>query len=216
MKRIIIIGEGPTEQAFINEVLQPHFIHQAISIENQTIKKSGGGIVSWPALKKQIEKNLLQPTAYVSLLIDYYGIEAKHQFPRWEASLAIADKNERMDFLEQAMANDLDEKSRYRFIPYLQLHEFEGLLFCNRQVFDDNFEEDEFLDYSYLMETLKESNPEMINNGGETAPSKRLEKIIKGYKKPVLGSLLAQEIGLSRIREKCPRFNAWITQLTNK
>lgn len=33
------------------------------------------------------------------------------------------------------MYNDIQEDLRYRFIPYIQLHEFEGLLFNNIEVF---------------------------------------------------------------------------------
>ncbi len=46
MKRIIIIGEGPTEQEFCKDVLQPFFFKYDISIANPIIKKSRGGIVS--------------------------------------------------------------------------------------------------------------------------------------------------------------------------
>jgi hypothetical protein len=33
------------------------------------------------------------------------------------------------------MKEYIDESIRYRFIPYMQLHEFEGLLFNNIEVF---------------------------------------------------------------------------------
>jgi hypothetical protein len=85
MKRIIIIGEGQTEQEFCNQVLKPFFIVNDISIENPTIKESHGGIVKWKVLKKQIENHLKQDNeAFVSLLIDYYGIYSKYDFPKWE------------------------------------------------------------------------------------------------------------------------------------
>jgi hypothetical protein len=215
MKRLIIIGEGQTEQSFCHDVLQPYFINKGISIQNPTIKKSRGGIIEWKDLKKEILNHLQSdPTATVTLLIDYYGIHKKHGFPKWDESITIVDKNERMDFLEQAMLGEIEDRFGYRFIPYIQLHEFEGLLFSNKDVFDDNFEEGEFSDYNYLKDTIAQfDNPEMINDGKTTAPSKRLSKIINGYQKTVHGSLLADEIGLHKIREKCPRFNRWIEQL---
>lgn len=216
MKRIIIIGEGQTEQAFCNDVLQPYFNQFDIYIENPTIKKTKGGIVSWKELRKQINMHLQQDReAYVTLLIDYYGIHENLQFSGWNQSLTIVNKNDRMDFLEDAMLNDIDESFRNRFIPYIQLHEFEGLLFSDLQIIADNFDADEFQDYNYLCETINSfNNPEMINDGKETAPSKRLNRIIKGYGKTVMGPLIASEIGLTRIREKCPRFNAWINILS--
>ena len=123
-----------------------------------------------------------------------------------------------MDILEEGMLNDIDNNLRDRFIPYVQVYEFEALLYSNIDVFRDNFEMNEFQNFNYLEETIRQNpNPETINNSYETAPSKRLEKIIKGYTseggKIAYGSLLAQEIGLNLIRAKCPRFNRWIEKL---
>lgn len=217
MKKIIVIGEGQTEQSFCNDVLQAHFNLKGIYIQNPVIKKTRGGIVNWPALKHQIETHLLQEqTAFVTTLIDYYGLYSHHKYPGWEEAEKLVDKNSRMSKLENAMFNGIEIGLQKRFIPYIQLHEFEALLFSEIEVFEQSFEKNEFLNYNYLIETIgKNSNPEMINNGDETAPSKRLEKIIKGYDKVSYGSLLAQDIGLQKIRNKCPRFNDWIVRLEN-
>ncbi|MCU4164151.1 DUF4276 family protein [Carboxylicivirga caseinilyticus] len=214
MKRIIIIGEGPTEQLFCNDVLQPVFNAHDIFLETPKIKKSKGGIVAWEHLKKQVELHLKDTGVYVTTLIDYYGIHPCHAFPKWEEAKAIVNKSDRITFLENSMLEEIDESIRYRFIPYIQLHEFEALLFSDITVIEDNFESDEFKDYDYLLETDKAfSNPENINDGKTTAPSKRLGRIIDDYSKVVYGSLLAQEIGLDKILEKCPRFNNWIERL---
>lgn len=223
MKRIIVIGEGQTEQEFCNDVLQPHFNRLDIYLENPVIKKTQGGIVNWEALKFQIETHLKQDkTAIVTTLIDYYGIHKYHKYPHWEDSKRLNDKYEAMSLIETGMLNDITSVLQNRFIPYIQLHEFEGLLFSDLKVFDDNFERNEFLNYEYLVATIREfSNPEMINDGPTTAPSKRLSKIIRGYysdnenMKVFYGSLIAQDIGLSNIRAKCPRFNEWIIKLEN-
>jgi hypothetical protein len=220
-KRIIIICEGQTEQAFCNDVLQPHFNTKDIYIQNPTIKKTGGGIVRWEALKHQIENHLKQDIeASVTTLIDYYGIYANHRYPAWVNAEHTQDRNARMEMMEAGMRNDIAVGLRQRFIPYMQLHEFEGLLFSDIAVFNDSFTPDEFYDYTYLLSTIaEEPNPEMINNGVETAPSKRLARIIKGYQsenenlKVLYGSLLAQDIGLTKIRSKCPRFNKWVADL---
>lgn len=110
------------------------------------------------------------------------------------------------------MQNEIDDSIRHRFIPYLQVYEFEALLFSNATIFETEFERSEILDYEFLQQTLLIA-PEEINDGLDTAPSKRLEKIIKGYNKVLYGSLLSSEIGLDTIREKCPRFNQWIERL---
>ena len=112
------------------------------------------------------------------------------------------------------MLNSIPDELKYRFLPYIQLHEFEGILFSDISVIENEFEESEFSDYAYLKETISTfENPEMINDGNATAPSKRLDRTIKGYNKPVFGSLLAEAIGLQKIREKCPRFNTWVNAL---
>ena len=132
MKRIIIIGEGPTEQEFCRDILMPHFMAKGIAIQHPTIKRSGGGIVSWKVLKKEIETHLKQDRkAFVTTLIDYYGIHKRHAFPGWSDALKIANKSKRMECLEENMKEKVAEMLRHRFIPYIQLHEFEGLLFNN-------------------------------------------------------------------------------------
>ena len=215
MKRIIIINEGETEQEFCKDVLQPYFFLKDILIQHPTIKKSGGGIVAWETLKKQIETHLKQdPSVFVTTLIDFYGLHDNHKFPNWEMANRIVDINDKISFLEQSMQDTIDETLRHRYIPYIQLYEFEGLLFNNIEVFNREFTSDEFSNYSELETTFSEyPNPELINDGRETAPSKRLMRIIKGYNKPIYGSLLAQAIGLERIRNKSPRFNNWINTL---
>ncbi|MCG9911486.1 MAG: DUF4276 family protein [Flavobacteriales bacterium] len=53
----------------------------------------------------------------------------------------------------------------------------------------------------------------MINDNPTTSPSHRLSRIVKGYNKVVYGDILAEAIGLHRIRQKSPRFNAWVGRL---
>lgn len=215
MKRIIIICEGQTEKEFCEKSLFSHFLKKNIIVEYPLIKKSSGGIIKWPEIKRQVENHLKQDiSAYVTMLIDYYGMYKKHEFPEWENSLIEADKNSRMDLLEKAMKDDISAQYTYRFIPYLQLHEFEGLLFNNIETFKSQIPANEITNIKELESILSSyPNPEMINDMPETAPSKRLIKLIVGYRKVVYGNILAEVIGLERIRNKCPRFNFWISKL---
>jgi len=215
MKRIIIICEGPTEQTFCNTILQPHMQARDIFIHPPLIKHSRGGIVKWPILKQQIEVHLKSdPTAFVTTLIDYYGLYSKYDFPSWDVCEAIPDRNIRMNELERSMYNDIQEGLRYRFIPYIQLHEFEGLLFNNIEVFYSQIPSNDIINKLELENIFHDyENPEMINNGRETSPSHRLMRIIRGYNKIVYGDILASAIGLNRMRNKSPRFNQWIQKL---
>ena len=215
MKNLIIICEGSTEQRFVQNIIAPHLLsNYQIMVSNPLIKKTGGGIVSWQILKKQITNHLKQQkNALVTTFIDYYGIKPIHYFPDWKEAHTITNKPKRMETLEQAMKKDIEAKLNTRFIPYIQLHEFEGLLFNDFKIFEKFFN-DKFNDKKLLEDTLKKyKNPEDINNGKETAPSKRLSKIITGYHKVLDGDLLAQGIELKNIRSKAPRFNDWMGKL---
>lgn len=213
MKRLIIICEGPTEQAFCNDILRDHFLPKGILLDAPTIKHSNRGIVAWETLKKQIITHLNEGNCIVSLFVDYYRIRDSYNFPGWMNSKSITDIYDRMRYLFEQMSLDIDINLRSRFIPYIQLHEFEGLLFSDISVFPNNFTKDE-LDFSLLETAVKSAHtPEEINNGPNTAPSERLKRAIKGYDKIVYGSCLASDIGLKTIREKCILFNEWIEKL---
>lgn len=213
MKRLIIICEGETEQEFCKDVLYNHFFSRDIVIETPLIKKSMGGIVAWEHIKSQILLHLKEDVT-VTLLIDFYGIKDYHNFSKWAESKTIVNKIDRMTFLENAMKEEIDDRVRFRFIPYIQLHEFEGLLFNNIETFKNIIPENEFTNIRELETTINSNiNPELINDGATTAPSKRLERLILGYNKIVYGAVLAEEIGLERIRAKAVRFNDWIAKL---
>ena len=215
MSRIIIICEGETEREFCNTILAPFFLVEGIYIETPLIKRSMGGIVKWAELKKQILLHLKgDKTAYTTTFIDYYGLYKKYGFPEWDKAEANTDKNQRMEILERGMFQDIDQKLNYRFIPYIQLHEFEGLLFNEISIFQEWIPENELIGLKELESTLRQfTNPEMINNNKETSPSKRLTRIIDGYEKIIYGNILADAIGIERIRAKCPRFNRWIEKI---
>ena len=150
----------------------------------------------------------------VSSLIDYYGLYRKYDFPKWGEGERIADKNARMDFLEAAMKEDVSDRVRHRYLPYLQLHEFEGLLFNDIQHFYDQVPKAQLVGVEELKQTFADyDNPEMINNDKETSPSHRLKRIIKGYNKPLYGHYFAEAIGIEKIRAKSPRFNQWIEKI---
>lgn len=217
MKRIIMICEGPTEQAFAKTNLQVPFVNRNIHLQTPLIKASRGGIVKWARLKEQIEKHLKsEPDAYVTTFIDYYGIYDKYEFPGWEKAHEIVDKNNRLDSLEQFMLQDIESQLKQRFIPYMQLHEFEGLLFNDIDIIKSQIPSEDLVGLVELEKTIADyPNPEMINNNKLTSPSHRLERIICGYNKIVYGDIISEAIGLKRIREKSPRFNNWITHLEN-
>lgn len=213
MKRLIIVCEGPTESEFCMEVLAPKLLKSEIYVDAPLVKKSNGGIVPWPNIKRQIEMHLHEGNAYVSMLVDYYGIKDSYQFPGWMESKSISSLSDRWQFLCDRMKEDIASELASRFIPYMQIHEFESLLFSEITVFKDNFDKKE-MDYSILEDAVREfANPEEINSRPTLAPSKRLISAIPSYEKVLFGNYIASETGLTRIMERCPLFNQWITTL---
>lgn len=215
MKRLIIVCEGPTESEFCNDVLLPALLKSDICVDAPLIKRSQGGIVSWNAIRQQLLMHLHENGAYVTLLIDYYGIKDSHAFPGWDESKEIADKPSRMRFLFDKMANDIPEEIRCRFIPYIQLHEFESLLFSDINVVSQSFDKNE-ADIARLQSAVDDfDTPEDINSRPDLAPSKRLMSAIPSYDKVVFGSCLAHDIGLEKIISMCRLFKEWYGRISS-
>ena len=99
------------------------------------------------------------------------------------------------------------------YIPYIQLHEFEALAFSSANSFEALFEDNE-MDYKGIKEVISTfSNPEDINDSPETAPSKRMQKLISGYNKVAYGISLIEYTGIDTILRKCPHFREWVEKL---
>jgi hypothetical protein len=99
-----------------------------------------------------------------------------------------------------------------RFIPFVVMHEFEGLLFSDCAAFAAGIARDDLAGEFQSIRTGFDT-PEEINDSPLTAPSKRVERLVAGYTKPLMGTLAALEIGLGRIRAHCPLFDTWVTRL---
>jgi hypothetical protein len=114
--------------------------------------------------------------------------------------------------LEEALAKDIHDS---RFIPYIQLHEFEALLFsrieCLGTVYTSRH--GEIAELERLSADYK--SPELIDDGENSAPSKRIGEKVPEYlrAKATVGPIVAGEIGLDVVRGKCPHFNDWLIRL---
>jgi hypothetical protein len=210
MKTVIIICEGPTEEVFCRNLLS-QYLQNSCRIEIRLL----GGNCNWQRIRDMAEKALKQQkNALVTTFFDYYGVKTK-KFPNWKETVGInkANVRERIEILENGMLEEIDSNLRYRFIPYVQLHEFEALLFNNIEVFDEMFEFEQY-DRAELLNVFNEfPDPEMIDQGTETSPSHRLIKIIPAYRKVIQGNAIAEKIGIEQIRQKNKHFNDWIEQL---
>ena len=114
--------------------------------------------------------------------------------------------------MEEAVHKDL--KGNNNFIPYIQLHEIEALMFSSMEGFELVVDDPAAL--KKIFEIMKKyPNSEDINNSPHTAPSKRLEGIFK-YDKPSDGEMILEMVGMEAILDKCPRFAQWINTLMDR
>lgn len=215
MRGLYILGEGQTEEQFVNAILRPYFaangIYDVRCILMETSPKHKGGDVSYARYRLNAEKLLRQEKdIIVTSLIDFFKL--KTDFPRYQEAIDTypKDKIGRVAFLEDSIAESINNR---RFVPYIQLHEFEGLLFASTAGFDSlpDIPETNRVELHKAVET--HDNPELLNDGGTTAPSKRLESLVPGYQKTFHGPLLAEAITIKNILAKCERFRAWINRL---
>ena len=118
---------------------------------------------------------------------------------------------QKVAYLESAFEKDISHR---RFLPYLSLHEFEALLFVSPKHI---VEQIPGLESSINQElvTIKSTfqTPEEIDD--DDPPSYRLKAMIARYQKTLYGPIIAEAIGIDRIRSECPHFDGWLKELEN-
>jgi hypothetical protein len=202
MAKEVLLGisvEGQTEAYFAKYVLARYLKNYNIKLADPIVL---GGNVNLPRLE-----NILYLMSgdydYVTTLYDFYGFEGLEEFENKE-SLCRRIKN-------QGVLQQMDN-----IIPYVQMYEFEALLFSDLDILCKYMDDDPIVVQKYIelfKHNLKGQKPEQVNNSLLTAPSKRIHSIFRRYKKSIYGYVIAQEIGVSKIRKMCPNFNSWIEKL---
>lgn len=192
MERVLIVAEGQTEERFIKMILIPYFQKKGIYNINVSIlpnkiladsSRNKGGDISFKKVADYV-KRLLGSNNFVTTLIDYYGIDK--DFKGYKESLEIPslDIKSKKELLETELKKEVNND---KFIPYIQMYEFEGLLFSNPDSFK-YIEDDQNKIESIKKDIASYQTPEHINNSRITAPSKRLEKYYVGYEKTIDGT----------------------------
>ncbi len=225
MTRLLIHVEGETEEAFVNHVLAPHLyacgyaLVSARLMGNVLQRDRRGGIRAWPAVRKGILNHLREDAAcMVSTMVDYYGLPQSG--PGAWSGREMTDNlafSEKASTVENALLVDVCEQmggsfNPNRFVPYLMMHEFEALLFSDCEAFSQGIDRPDLAQEFQNIRDAFES-PEEIDDSPLTAPSKRVEKLVPGYQKPLMGTLAALAIGLAAIRAECPHFQNWLARL---
>ena len=227
MARLLIHVEGETEEAFVNEVLAGHLYacgYELVSarlVGNARLREKRGGIRAWSTVRKDILNHLKENTGCLATtMVDYYGLPqtGEKAWPgRAEAGrLPFAQKAaciERALFADVAQALGGEFEAR-RFVPFVVMHEFEGLLFSDCNGFADGIGRPQLAQPFHEIRQ-QFATPEEINDSPITAPSKRVEQLVEGYEKPLLGTLAVLNIGLDTIRGECPHFRDWLARLEN-
>ena len=221
MIRLNIIVEGHCEEKFVRDILGEYLAPLDIYVCARRVKsgrKSGkvyrGGVTTYAKIKNDVLRWLAEDSsAYLSTFFDLYRLP--NNFPQFKEAHKKQEPLQRVKYLEKAFENDINHE---KFIPYIQLFEFEGLLFSDVQAIDECVTLT--LDAPSQLEKLQHirsqyPSPEHINDGEKTAPSKRLGALYSHYDKVLHGSLISDSIGLKKMRQECQHFDKWVFRLEN-
>jgi len=216
--RLHLVVEGQTEETFVRDVLAPELGRHSIAADVHRIttgrrrdRSFRGGFVSYDHLRNDLAlwmKQDRREDAWFSTMVDLYRMPP--DFPGWERSRRISDPMERVTFLEREFLSAIEHR---RFLPYIQLHEFEALLFADPGKFLVSFPgaQREVAELDAIRRGAP--TPEHIDDGEDSAPSKRVCALIPDYAKPANGPVIAAAIGLPTLRRECPHFGKWFERL---
>lgn len=217
MSKVIAVVEGPTEQTFIREVLAPwlwnHCRVQLMASPAGKPGKKGGN--NYEKAKRDIINHLNNPYfTHVTTFFDFYGMTSK-----WPGRNAASSKTHARKpiSVEKAIRDDIQaevgDDRISRFVPYIQMHEFEALLFSETTALPEVMRAERTKAQLDAI-CVKFASPEEINDSPVTAPSKRIEGIYQYYRKPFHGVLAAKRITIDVMLEECPHFSEWVIALT--
>ncbi len=220
MIRLHIIAEGQTEKGFVETVLRSHLekynvfadVHCVLtSKDKRSSKEHRGGMSTYAKAKKDILSWMNQDRhdeCRFTTMFDFYALPK--DFPGFDEAERMENPYDRVEAIEAGMLADFS--GHPALIPYIQLHEFEALILADPQKLGIEYFEREH-GIAELSALVNDANPELINGGRETAPSKRIKKLIPEYDKVVAGTQIAREIGIETLRGKCRHFREWLSKL---
>jgi hypothetical protein len=218
MYNIFLIVEGDTEESFYKNVFQEHYKGRIVfsvtkmpSKRNLYKRDGKGGRVSYQTFLDSMKRYLSSAThcQKIIFIYDYYGLDKtfKDHFNGSENTLDLKIESIKKR-LESAVAN-------HKFSIFLQVHEFEALLFSNPEVIANHFNDP--IKVGKLTQQLEavNYNPELINDNIKTAPSKRLIELFPQfeYGKTSDGVIIASKIGIQKMKEMCPHFRNFCESL---
>ena len=210
MSRVYVVVEGQTEEAFVRELLVPHYARldkYLIPIIVSTSPGHKGGVVRYAKVRPQIVRLCRQDAgAWVTTLFDLYALPADFPGKAAPAYPAHASGSAKAQYLETQLRQDIAEPN---FLPNLLVHEYEALLFTQPAQFEQ-WTSNETVPVTLAQAVAQAGSPEEVNDSPHTAPSKRILAVMPEYQKTFHGPLIACDIGLDALRQACPHFHAWL------
>jgi len=214
MTRVYIVVEGQTEESFVNELLAPALRSRQVYLYPVLLGGKGGN-TNYARVQKDVLRQLKQDSsAYCSTMLDLYGLGKGFPGTQLPPNLSNLDK---VTYIEQAVIQDIiiqgpDLRADIRFIPYLQLHEFEGLLFSDPAAFAQGISQ---FHLASQFESIRKGfpTPEDIDDSPNTAPSTRVLQLCPSYNKMLNGTQAAAAVGIETMRRECPHFRDWLERL---
>lgn len=223
--RLLVHVEGQTEETFVKDVLAPHLMSRGYAsvgarlLGTHAARARRGGGVPWPSVREGIVARLkADRRALATTMVDYYGM-SQHGPRAWPGRVDanVRPLAARASLVQDAVAEDIRRHmgagfDARRFVPYVSMHEFEALLFSDCQRFADSIGRP---NVAPEMEAIlaQFGDPEAIDDSQATAPSKRILRLLPGYRKVAMGATALQHIGLSTVRRRCANFGDWLRQL---
>lgn len=224
--RVIVVCEGQSEYAFVNRILSPYILSTTggrvllqsrivvTSMDRRRGKKYTGGLVSFNKTWGDISRSIREGVP-VATMFDFFRLPGS--FPGYADGKEFHNDRERAEYLEKCLHQKVMEEfpayPRDYFIPYLQLHEFETLFYCDLgKLKDGYFSPQEQKAIDHLIKSVSGMAPEDINNGPDTAPSKRLLNAV-AYHKGDNASDILEKIGIGKMIAMCPHFSDFVDAL---
>lgn len=221
--RICVIAEGLSEMQFLQSIVIPYVHQRNPRVDAMwSVNSQGVGItesMGYNWIKRTIiAKMCSDNTAIYTTMYDYY------RFPKinipgftYQDHLNIYEKVEaREKAIHDAILSEqklLSFCDNIVFKPFLMLHEYETLMFCDLSRLYHVRNGNEAAIRKLMKEVEHIENIELINDSPLSAPSKRIAKVINGYQKPSMGLNITKSIGIEQMLEKCRHFREWIDWL---
>ena len=219
MNEVIVVCEGQAEEVFVNEVLAPAVRDGDVLLSPRLIatsRHSRGGSLKGQRVLRFLRNTLRERgNTYVTTFFDLYGLPS--DFPGRAETARGTDPVDQAVAVETefyAAVIDVAECRPDRFLPHIQPHEFEALLFSNPGKFADV--EPAWRAYVGQLEEARKSvqSPEYINDGFESHPSARLRNLLRPrYSKVRHGRAVSARIGVDRMRAECVHFDGWLARV---